>query len=74
MPLRDVDKRFGSLERFLTEVTNFVNGKNNEFLKLFRKRGNVSDALRKIFRLEIPMPFFKIDVGGTKADSDHIET
>ena len=63
MPLHDIEKRFGTLDQFLLQVTSFTSGKNNNFIKLFRNRGDVFDTMKKVFKLDIGVAGFKIDVG-----------
>jgi hypothetical protein len=63
MPLHDVDKRFGNMDQFLGQVTRFVRGENNKFLESFRKKGDVFDETRKIFKFELGVAGFKIDLG-----------
>jgi hypothetical protein len=62
MPLGDVDKRFGSLDKLLVQVTRFMRKEDNKFLEKFRKKEDVFDASKKIFKWDVGVLGLKIDV------------
>ncbi len=52
VPLRDVDSRFGGWSQFFNLLTDFVQLKNDEFVKRFEKRESPIDVMNSVVSLK----------------------
>jgi len=62
IPLGEVDKRFGSLDKLLVQITRFMRKEDNKFLEKFCKKEDVFDAGKRIFKWDVGILGIKIDV------------